>query len=93
MADGTATGTWTNTTKPGGASTNGWAVLEHQRHRLLHPGLDLTMMNPLTAAPAAGSAPCWPPCAPAVGRRPTVRVDRVLRRQPDLRPSKARPAS
>ena len=27
VADGTATGTWTNTTKPGGASTNGWAVL------------------------------------------------------------------
>jgi hypothetical protein len=27
VADGTATGTWTNTTKPGGASTNGWAVI------------------------------------------------------------------
>jgi hypothetical protein len=27
VADGTATGTWMNTTKPGGASTNGWAVL------------------------------------------------------------------
>lgn len=27
VADGAATGTWTNTNKPGGASTNGWAVI------------------------------------------------------------------
>ena len=27
VADGSATGTWTNTTKPGSNSTNGWAVI------------------------------------------------------------------
>ena len=27
VADGSATGTWVNSTKPGGASTNGWAVI------------------------------------------------------------------
>ena len=27
VADGTATGTWMNTTKPGSGSTNGWAVI------------------------------------------------------------------
>jgi hypothetical protein len=27
VSDGTATGTWVNTTKPGSGSTNGWAVL------------------------------------------------------------------